>query len=352
MPTRIALDHYVYEDIYPAYKAATDEKELTAKINRAFLNALAKSRLVLTGDDPLAVADIGCGPCDTLIRYLAEVTFAPGFEVRATDFLPAYADSENGEALRLLSEAKAAGALKLSGFSTRAGDAFAGSLLPLLSGPDDGGRMRGAFRIVFASHVIYHAQDSAAVQRFIADVADNLLAQDGVCVMYHVGYAKGTFQEFRARFGSRAESNRESNTGAVTIDDPPARIAAACESLRLPFWDAKFISDLWFGKLSDEHWEHFKVPDRYDSLARSDPAAYEDLKRLYFVVQRAPKEFAADHSATGLPRFLDEIRSAIEFHGNNLPATERMQIFCRDDAPARLREGIERAIGTVTQLQS
>jgi hypothetical protein len=54
----IALDHYVYEDVYPAFKAATDEKEITAKINRAFLNYLVQRNQTLTGDAPLAVADI------------------------------------------------------------------------------------------------------------------------------------------------------------------------------------------------------------------------------------------------------------------------------------------------------
>src|SRR5229473_3016013 len=77
MSSRIKLDRYVYEDIYPAFKAATDEKQITANINRTFLNYLAKRNLILTGDSPVAVADIGCGPCDTLIKYLTGVVFGP-----------------------------------------------------------------------------------------------------------------------------------------------------------------------------------------------------------------------------------------------------------------------------------
>jgi hypothetical protein len=37
----ITIDTYNYEEIYPAFKATTDEKEITARINRAFLNQLA-----------------------------------------------------------------------------------------------------------------------------------------------------------------------------------------------------------------------------------------------------------------------------------------------------------------------
>ena len=157
MSTRITLDHYVYEDIYPAFKAATDEKDVTAKINRTFLNYLAQRHLVLTGDHPAAVADIGCGPCDTVVKYLTGVTFPPGFILRATDFIPEYADAERGEGLRILAGAQAANIIKLLDFAVRAGNAFGGNLIELLSSPHDGTRMRNAFRVVFASHVMYHA---------------------------------------------------------------------------------------------------------------------------------------------------------------------------------------------------
>jgi hypothetical protein len=270
------------------------------RINRAFLNDLARRNQTLTGDAPLPVADIGSGPCDTLVMYLAQVPFAPGFEVRATDFLPAYADAQRGEALRILAQAQAAQTLKLAGFSAKAGNAFGGKLLDLLSGPRDGARMRRGFRIVFASHLMYHAEGSADVRRLLADVANNLLAPDGICIMYHLGRAAGTFQEFRARFGSQADAVRDSNTNAVTIDDPPVEIAAACAALRLPLYQADFATNLRLGNLSDNQWQSFKDPRTYEALAASDPAAYEDLKRLYFVIQRAPLEFAADHSATGL----------------------------------------------------
>src|SRR5215472_261871 len=115
--TKIALDRYLYEDIYPAFKAATDEKEKTARINQTFLNFLVARNLVLTGSEPLMTADIGSGPCDTLIRYLTGVAFAGGFSVRATDFIPEYADSAGGTALRNLAAAQTSGTLKLATFS-------------------------------------------------------------------------------------------------------------------------------------------------------------------------------------------------------------------------------------------
>jgi hypothetical protein len=342
--TRISLDRYVYEDIYPAFKAATDEKEITAELSHVFLNYLAERNLVLTDRDPAAVADIGCGPCDTLIKYLKGVRFAPGFIVRATDYLPEYADSERGEALQTLAAAQVQDTLKLASFSVRAGDAFGGNLLGLLSGPQDGAKMRNAFRIVYASHVLYHANSPSEVPRLIADVATNILSRNGVCILFHIANTPGTFQDFRARFGSEAGGNANSDTGAVTIDDPPAQIRAACAANRLPLRTGEFVTRLSFGSLADDEWRTFTDPRTYDALADRNPAAYEDLKRLYFIVQRAPAEFAADRSATGLRAFVDQIRQVIEANRGVLPLTERMQVFTRTDAAPQLRDAIPEAL--------
>jgi hypothetical protein len=342
--SRITLDRYVYEDIYPAFKATTDEKEITARINRSFLNHLAALDLVIEGHRPTTVADIGCGPCDTLVRYLNGVTCPQGFIVRATDFLPAYADAHDGEALRILAAAQSENTLKIIDFSTQAGDAFGGRLLDLLSAPRDGTSMRHAFYIVFASHMMYHAESTSQVDRFLTDVAGNLLATGGVCVMYHVAITQRTFQEFRARFGSQAGASAASNTGAVTIDDPPTQIAAACKSLGLPLYQMEFVTKSHFGALGDDEWRAFKDPGAYDALAVSNPGAYEDLKRLYFVVQRAPLEFAADRAATGLTAFIDEIRPVIEANHGALPLAERMQVCTRRDALPLLEEAIPPAL--------
>jgi hypothetical protein len=271
MNTKITLGRYVYEDIYPSFKAATDEKVITARINRTFLNYLAERKLVLRGPDPALVADIGCGPCDTLIRYLIGVSFPPGFVVRATDFIPKYADSERGEAIRTLRAAQAENAIKLVSFETCPGDAFAGNLLELLSASKDQQITRQAFSVAFASHVIYHAAGSADVQRMLVDLADNILARDGICVLYHIANTPRTFQEFRARFGSSTGAAAHSDTGAVTIDDPPAQIRVACRGLRLPLYEASFTANLRFGTLRDDEWRAFAIPSAYDRLAGANP---------------------------------------------------------------------------------
>jgi hypothetical protein len=346
MTTRIALDNYVYEDIYPAFKATTNEKQITANISQAFLNNLAQQKMVLEGETPATVADIGSGPCDTIVKYLTGVRFAPGYVVRATDFLPEYADSEHGEALKLLAEAQAKNTIRLAGFSARAGDAFAGKLLELLTGPD-GASARAAFRIVFASHVMYHADGIVDVRRTMADIANNLLAPNGICIMFHLASTPGTFQGYRARFGSEKGSS-PSDTGAVTIDDPPTQIAKACADLGVPFHQMDFTTSLRFGTLGDSEWRAFKDPNSYDALAESNPGAYEDLKRLYFIIQRAPREFAADRSKTGLNQYMDEMRELLERTRGVLPLAERMQVFTRADAPPPLTAAIPVAMASAS----
>jgi hypothetical protein len=342
--TKILLDRYVYEDIYPAFKAATDEKEKTARINQTFLNFLAARNLVLTGCEPLMTADIGSGPCDTLIKYLTGVEFAGGFTIRATDFIPDYTNSARGIALANLAAAQTSGALKLAGFSVKVGNAFGGNLLDLLSSPEDQVEPRHTFKLVFVSHLLYHAEAASDVESLIADVARNLLASNGVVILYHVANTPRTFQEFRARYGSQSGERSTSDTGAVTIDDPPAEVARACHRRGLPLHELQFTTDLHFGPLGNDEWTSFKAPLTYEALAKRNPQAYEDLKKLYFVVQRAPLEFASDRSATGLSEFMDKIRPVIEENRGILPLAERMQVFSRADVPARLGATIPEAL--------
>lgn len=342
----ITIDRYCYEEIYPSFKAATDEKEKTARINAAFLNKLAGAGVVLSGNDPIAIADIGSGPCDTIVKYLTGVKFDPGFKVRATDYSAEYADERNGEALATLAAAKAAGTLKLADFSARAGDAFAGHLLDLLGSRGSSARPHG-FRIVYASHVLYHCENPGSTERMIEDVTRNVLAHDGVCILYHLAKVPLSFQDFRARYGSNSAAAAHSNTPAVAIDDPPAKIEEVCATRSIPCLRLDFTADLRFAKPDDKIWNSFRDPKAYDRLSASNSEAAEDLKRLMFVTQRAPNEFAADRSATGLAAYLDEIGSVIERNAGILKLAESMQLIYRPDAPPDFGKRIGTALASL-----
>jgi hypothetical protein len=326
----ITIDSYRYEEIYPSFKAATDEKEKTARINAAFLNQLADARLVLSGSEPVAIADIGSGPCDTLVKYLTGVKFEPGFRIRATDYSARYAGERDGEALATLAAAKSSGALKLDDFSARAGDAFAGHLLDLLGSQNSPAPPR-EFRIVYASHVLYHCESPGSAERLIDDVTQNVLADDGICILYHLAKVPLSFQDFRARYGSNSAAAAHSNTPAVAIDDPPAKVAEVCAANGIPCLRLDFTADLKFAIPVDRIWNYFKDPQAYAQLCGLHPAAAADLKRLMFVTQRAPIEFAADRSPTGLSSYLDEIGDVLERNAGILKLAESMQVIYRPD---------------------
>jgi hypothetical protein len=345
----ITTDTYRYEEIYPSFKAATDEKEKTARINAAFLNNLADAGIVLTGSDPISIADIGSGPCDTLVKYLTGVKFEPGFKVRATDYSVAYTDERNGEALATLAAAKTAGGLKLVDFSARAGDSFAGHLLELLGSRNAPARPR-EFRIVFASHVLYHCETPGSAERLIDDVTQNVLADDGICILYHLAKVPLSFQDFRARYGSNSAAAAHSNTPAVAIDDPPAKVTEVCAAQGVPCLRMDFTADLRFAMPDEKTWKYFRDPQRYERLCKDNPAAAEDLKRLMFVTQRAPNEFAADRSPTGLSAYLDEIREVVKNNAAILKLAESMQVIYRPGAPAEFGKRIRSCLAEVPDL--
>jgi hypothetical protein len=329
----ISIDEYRYEEIYPSFKAATDEKEKTARINAAFLNILAGARIVMTGIEPIAIADIGCGPCDTLVKYLTGVKFEPGFRIRATDYSTAYADERSGEALATLAAVQSTGKLKLVDFSAQAGDAFAGRLLELLGSRNSPAPAR-EFRIVFASHVLYHCETPGSAERLINDVTQNVLADDGICILYHLAKVPLSFQDFRARYGSNSGAAAHSNTPAVAIDDPPGKISEVCTTRGIPCLAINFTADLRFAMPDEKIWNYFRDPRKYEELCTLHPQAAEDLMRLMFVTQRAPVELAADRSPTGLSAYLDEIGDVLKRNAGILKLAESMQvIYLAEAAP-------------------
>jgi hypothetical protein len=343
----ITIDTYRYEEIYPSFKAATDEKEKTARINAAFLNRLADDGVVLKGTDPIAIADIGSGPCDTLVKYLTGVKFDPGFKVRATDYSTEYTDERSGEALATLAAAKSAGTLKLVDFSARAGDAFAGHLLDLLGSQASPARSH-EFRIVFASHVLYHCETAGSTERLIEDVTQNVLCDDGICILYHLAKVPLSFQDFRARYGSNSAAAAHSNTPAVAIDDPPAKVTEVCAAGDIPCLRKDFTADLRFAIPEEKIWSYFRDPRKYEELCKLHPAAAEDLKRLMFVTQRAPNEFAADRSPTGLSAYLDEVGDVLKHNAGILKLAESMQVIYRPSVSADFVKRIGAALSSVS----
>src|SRR5271154_6998864 len=187
MSNGITIEQYRYEEIYPSFKAGTDEKQITAHLNQRFLRRLLDNG-VLAADRPLKIGDIGCGPCDTILMYLDKLNFAPGFRIRATDFNSEYTNPKDGKAAFSLGKAQREGSVPIIDFSVRQGDSFAGGLLQLLSA-DGENAPRNSFDIVFASHMLYHASTETLLHVMLNDVLTNLLNESGIFILYHAAPA-------------------------------------------------------------------------------------------------------------------------------------------------------------------
>lgn len=341
MPNAIAIDEYRYEEIYPSFKAGTDEKRLTADLNQRLLRRLLNDGIPASGR-ALKISDIGCGPCDTVLMYLDQLDYAPGFRIRATDFNAEYADA-GGKAAHALATAQRERRLPLIDFAVRAGDAFSGNLMELLSAPGER-EAAHSFDIVFASHMLYHAGGERQVRAVLDEVVTSLLAEPGIFILYHAAPDRGSLIDFRARYGRRSQSLEKSDTPAVNIGDPTACVSGYCAAQAVPYFEIKFVTNLFMPGLTSEHWRGFADPRSYAKLAETDPAACENLRRLMFVTQRAPLEFAQDRSSSGLDAYLREVRTVVERNGGRLELAERLQVLCRRDAPPRALSALRAAI--------
>ncbi len=238
--------------------------------------------------------------------------------------------------------------MQLVDFSAHAGDSFAGHLLELLGSHNAPARPH-EFQIVFASHVLYHCETPGSTERLIDDVTKNVLADDGICILYHLAKVPLSFQDFRARYGSNSAAAAHSNTPAVAIDDPPGKVAEVCAAQTVPCLRMDFTADLRFAKPDEKTWNSFRDPGKYEQLCKDNPAAAEDLQRLMFITQRAPIEFAADRSTTGLSAYLDEIGGVLKRNAGILKLAESMQVIYRPGAAAEFGKGIAAALSALGQ---
>jgi hypothetical protein len=343
MAGEITITEYRYEEIYPSFKAATDEKHITARINAAFLRGLIRRGLIGASGRPLIVADIGCGPCDTILMYLVDAQYAPGYRIRATDFSSEYADPARGKAVLSLADAQRNKQVPIVDFSVAQGDAFAGNLLQLVSDAGDADA-RNSFDLVFASHMLYHCDGLESLRVMVNDVVTNLLKDDGIFLLYHAVAPPGTFIYLRSKFGRHGATLEHSDTPAPNIGDPAMCVAEYCADQGLPCLELNFGSRMHMRGLTEAHWQTFRDPQHYARLVRDDPAAAENLKRLMFITQRAPLEFAADRSPLGLDAYLAEARSIIEANGGEMPLAERLQVVCRPGLPDAFMDGLRAAL--------
>jgi len=366
---------YLYDEgYYDSFKARTDEKILTGMIQCLFNRALVRQGLVFHKDKS-NVFDMGSGPCDTsLLHYLSSGFQTAKIVVKAVDENAKYVggiDLVTGKRTTYLEsdayknfqtaqkEFRARG-IELDLRSCQ-GDAFNGQSVANVSIDND--ITPSSFDLAFLSHLFYHVAPKdglSSEQRLdnaLNDVARNVLKKEGVAVAYHVAVGgiddDYSFQFFRDNFGSSSSNAaRHSNTDAMDIKDPATKIENSCAKQGITCSTLRFDTKLRFskqlfdnsGKVKADVKDIFKNTARYKELLES-PELYEDLKSIYFIVQRSADEMAADKSVTGLDnlmnKILDAIQNTSDKHGHYLITHEKMQLITNPKRSAEMQGKID-----------
>lgn len=298
------IDTYIYAEHYEYFKGATDEKICAAMITEALADQLRDQRLMShPSQRSIPVVDIGSGPADNIQMYLKGVGHPGGFELCVIDQNPAYtgpkgvAHSNLRKARNLLAGAP----------SVIHADAFDGKLITHLQTPPH------YFSLAFLSHLLYHA-DTISLRIMLLDVSKNVLTPEGVGILFHLETRQESFQYFRRKYGRRpmaSDKAQRSDTPAVEIGNPPEAVEHICNQLNIPCYTCSYINRYYFGPMEQSYWKMFQHPEKYCEI--TDQTARENLHKLYFIVQRAPLEFAADQrEESGLSAFLEEVRNVLE----------------------------------------
>jgi hypothetical protein len=302
-PDSFSTNEYKYIEHYDHFKRDTDEKLCAAMVAKILADKLRENGLVYhMPKQPIAVVDIGSGPADSIQLYLKGANHPGGFEIHVIDQNREYTGPD-GAAHKSLRNARD---LIIGDLNVVNGNAFDGNLTKNLK------TRPHYFPLAFLSHVLYHT-DREHLSTLLQDVSNNVLTKEGIGILFHLEGKQDSFQYFRHKYGRKYTQTAgvaSSDTPAMEVDNPSEAVEEACKQLNIPCHTSHYTNRYYFMPMEDRYWEMFKHPERYSEI--TNKAARNNLHKLYFIVQRAPTEFATDHCGeSGLSAFIGEVRKVI-----------------------------------------
>lgn len=186
----------------------------------------------------------------------------------------------------------------------------------------------------------------------LQDVSEHVLTMEGVGILFHLEAKQDTFQYFRRKYGKQQSvvgSLASGDPPVMDIDNPPEAVERVCHHLNIPCYTSTYTNHCYFAPMKDIYWELFQCPERYSEI--TDKAARDNLHKLYFIVQRAPAEFAADAcDETRLDTFLEEVRNVLACEpekfareGNFMELEETVQVIGSMQANEKTRAKLKAA---------
>ena len=341
---------FILHDVFPDFQAGLDEIIISRKIFKKLQENLKNAGIIFNGSEPLKIADIACGPADSIVKYLEKIDFSPGFNFRAIDYNEEYS-GENGIAYRNLLSAKKSGKVPFKDIFVTQGDFNSNLKLNNLLFRNNENVQLNTFNIAFFLHAAYYVKlDETGthmnnLDRILHDLACEVLRVDGVGIMNHTAVADYSTGYFIKKYGVKGASEPESKDYEMNIADPAISIASSCEEQNIPCYTLEYSSKLYFSSKFKEYAEIFKNPSRYNELLEF-PEALKDYNKLSLLASRAPDEMAADKSETGLEAFIDELMNTVIEFDNKwcLPVFGKIQVILNPKSTQEWRSKIEDVI--------
>lgn len=326
----IRTDIFDYGKAYQAYRDGTDDERNGLLINHLFLKSLQVQGFFSYRDKVTLVADIGCGEGDTIIKYLKDIQFNGGLDIRAFDANPEFigqgddgCDSsrtidENAPAIRNFSKAKELQIIPLKSYRIRHGDLMRSDLPLLLYTEQELQQSKSRFDLIYFSHTIYYARHElengiTGVTKVLDSVATQLLSENGITILFHSNLKPDSFSAI-----CRYHLNLIQDI--IPTDEECKRlsmdhlITSSCNELGLTYFEIPYHSGLYFSKNFKNYIDIFKDVNRYHEI-RNNNEALQDLYRLMFLSHRPISEALADSPSRGWDHLVDSVVNMLDKYG-------------------------------------
>ncbi|RDD36787.1 hypothetical protein TrispH2_011261 [Trichoplax sp. H2] len=354
----IRTDIFQYDKAFLAYKSCNNDHERLSRLNHTFLKQLQDLGLFYRQDQVTLVGDIGCGDGEATITYLNNIEFKGGLDIRAMDKLAQFAgthqssvknatsEGEKGLANETFSKAKQSQVIPLKNYQVNFGDMLEVDVAHLLYTDEEIKESMNRFNLVYLSHSVYYARDQHkngryGVTNLLDSVATDLLADDGVAILFHAGLEFDTFTSIgyytRSLIQNIVPTEEEYNRLSATHV-----ISNSSRELGLTYFEIPYKFELYFSKDCKKYADVFKDPSRYHEL-QNDPAALQDLYKIIFIAHRSPDDLYTDHSSRGLNNLVDKVLDCIKRNGSIIVSAS-MQVILSRKASDEFKQKIETAV--------
>lgn len=185
------------------------------------------------------------------------------------------------------------------------------NLVQLLLTEDEINQKISPFRLIFLSHCVYYFIDDGQenhqqLKEVIGKLESDLLAQDGIIVLFHSTLVPNSFAVMVAKFSFNRLKDITPTAEEYNQFSCDAVIRSVCHQLGLRCFELSYFSPLYLSQYLSQYADIFKDPNRYDELLSNDEAL-QDLYRLLFMAHRSPQDLYQDTSSTGLTNLVDQV---------------------------------------------